>query len=105
MSAERTPHMSRSDATEIICQAVRDSIKEKNIPAGIGETTRIWPHEDEGHGNTLALDSIEFLDLILHLEETYDVIIPEDKIDVYEIQTVGDLAVLAVSCGRSIDGE
>lgn len=104
MSAKRSLYISQSDATGIICQAARDALKEKTIPVGIDESTGIWPDENEEVSNTLALDSIDFLELILHLEEKYDLIIPEEKIDVYEIQTIGDLAALAVACESSRDG-
>ncbi len=45
---------------------------------------------------SLSLDSIDFLELVLFLEEEHGWVIPEAAIDVQDCRTVGDVATLVL---------
>jgi acyl carrier protein len=64
------------------------------------EHTRLWPAVDRDHP-TLALDSLDLLELVVFLEDQFGWAIPDDMIDVPDCQTVGDLAGLVM---RTVNG-
>lgn len=70
----------------------------------ITAATALWPGEDP-HQPCLSLDSIDFLELVVFLEEEYGWVIPETAIDVHECKTVGDVATLVLAHVRGEHGE
>ncbi|WP_328783185.1 phosphopantetheine-binding protein [Streptomyces canus] len=61
----------------------------------ITDATMFWPTGNPDQP-TLAFDSLDFLQLIVSLEEKYGWVIPDTEIDVNDCQTVGDLAQLVL---------
>ncbi|WP_019632741.1 acyl carrier protein [Actinomadura atramentaria] len=59
----------------------------------VSESTVFWPTAEPGR-SSLSFDSLDFLELVVFLEETYDWYIPEEMLDYEECQTVADLAAL-----------
>ncbi|KUO20701.1 phosphopantetheine-binding protein [Streptomyces dysideae] len=61
----------------------------------ITDATLFWPTGNPDQ-QTLAFDSLDFLELVVSLEEKHGWSIPETEIDVNDCQTVGDLALLVL---------
>lgn len=61
----------------------------------ITESTAFWGAGEPGRPG-LAFDSLDFLELVVFLEEQFGWSIPDTEIDVNECQTVGDLASLII---------
>jgi acyl carrier protein len=61
----------------------------------ITDATMFWPTGNPDQP-TLAFDSLDFLELVVSLEEKYGWAIPDTEIDVNDCQTVGDLAQLVL---------
>lgn len=45
---------------------------------------------------TLGLDSLKFVELILQIEEKYSIIIPDDKLNILEMNTLMKITNMAV---------
>jgi acyl carrier protein len=72
--------------------AKRDStLVERNLTA----STHLWPTGDPSQPS-LALDSLDFLELVVFLEEQFGWLIPESQLDASECSTVGDLVALII---------
>jgi len=79
---------------ERIRAAIR-SMKGAGLSDGeIGEGTALWPTGDPDQAS-LGFDSLDFLELVVRLEDLYGWSLPEDLIDASRFQTVGDLAAVA----------
>jgi acyl carrier protein len=65
------------------------------IDQEITDATLFWPTGNPDQP-TLAFDSLDFLELVVSLEEKHDWSIPETEIDINSCQTVGDLAQLVL---------
>lgn len=61
----------------------------------ITDSTLLWPAGDADQP-CLALDSLDFLELVVFLEEEYGWVLPESAIDVHDCKTVGDLAAMVL---------
>jgi acyl carrier protein len=66
--------------------------------------TPLWPSGDPDQP-CLSLDSLDFLELVVFLEENYGWVIPETAIDVHECKTVGDLVTLVLTHVTHVRGE
>jgi acyl carrier protein len=63
--------------------------------ADITDATPFWFSPD-AERPSLSFDSLDFLELVVFLEEEFGWYVPEEQIDVNECRTVGDLAALVL---------
>ena len=67
-----------------------------SLPAeDITAATGFWAGA-EANQPCLYLDSIDFLELVVFLEQEYGWTVPEVAIDIHDLRTVGDLATLVM---------
>lgn len=59
----------------------------------LGEDTAFWPTGDTT-GLSLGFDSMDFLELVVRLDEDYGWHIPEEDIDAGRCKTLGELTAL-----------
>ena len=64
-------------------------------PEEISESTSFWPGGDPNE-KCLYFDSLDFLELVVFLEEQYGWVVPEEAIDIQDCRTVGGLAEVIV---------
>lgn len=86
-------------AYDKVLDAIRAGIRiAKSVPLTdeeITPSTYFWL-TDSPDQSCLSLDSVDFLRLIVFLEEEYGWSIPETDIDASECRTVGDMASLVI---------
>jgi len=81
--------VTREEALEAAFESLAQILKDRGDDTSalvITESSTLW---DDGTEGTLALDSLDALDLITSLEEQFEVVLPED-VDFETIRTVGD---------------
>lgn len=73
------------DRNEIIIQlrSLMATMMEVEIPEVLQETDRIY--------DDLGIDSIMVMQLMIGLEETFNVVVPEEEVDPANFSTVGNL--------------
>jgi acyl carrier protein len=64
-------------------------------PEDITESTAFWPG-DNLNETCLYFDSLDFLELVVFLEEEYGWVVPETAIDIQDCRTVGGLAMVVL---------
>jgi hypothetical protein len=64
-------------------------------PEDITESTAFWPGGDLNE-KCLSFDSLDFLELVVFLEEEYGWVVPETAIDIQDCRTVGGLAMVVM---------
>jgi|HubBroStandDraft_5_1064220.scaffolds.fasta_scaffold563138_2 acyl carrier protein len=62
-------------------------------PEDITESTAFWPGDDPSE-KCLYLDSLDFLELVMSLEQEHGWVVPETAIDIQDCRTVGGLATV-----------
>lgn len=62
----------------------------------IDAEVRLWPNPT-ANVQSMNFDSMDFVELVLSLEDVFGIQIPEEDIDIYELETIGDLAKLIVA--------
>lgn len=82
-------------------EAIRTAILQRAKGVGLSETeidnsTALWATEDPNQP-CLSLDSLDFLEIVVYLEDKFGWVIPEEAIDIQDCKTVGDLAQLVVT--------
>jgi hypothetical protein len=65
-------------------------------PEEITESTAFWPGGDPNEA-CLYFDSLDFLELVVFLEQEYGWVVPETAIDVQDCRTVGSLATVVIN--------
>ncbi|WP_372492457.1 acyl carrier protein [Actinomadura litoris] len=88
---------------DAVVDGIRVAVRNVKGGARAGETvlesTCFWPTADPGQ-HSLAFDSLDFLELVVYLEDHNEWYVPEEMLDFEECQTVADLANLIVkACG------
>ncbi len=82
----------------VVCGIRTGVLRAKGVrlaESDITDATAFWPGADPAQ-TCLSFDSIDFLELVVFLEENYGWAIPESAIDVHDCQTVGDLATIVI---------
>src|SRR4051794_16978839 len=64
-------------------------------PEEITESTAFWPG-DVPDETCLYFDSLDFLELVVSLEEEHGCVVPETAIDIQDCRTVGGLATVVI---------
>jgi len=64
-------------------------------PEDITESTAFWPDGDLNE-TCLYFDSLDFLELVVFLEQEYGWVVPETAIDIQDCRTVGGLATVVI---------
>ncbi|NBE92572.1 MULTISPECIES: acyl carrier protein [unclassified Nonomuraea] len=86
-----------------VIDKIRTGIERANSTGLSGQDitpeTTFWANETTAQ-TCLWFDSLDFLELVVYLEEELGHRVPEDQIDIDECQTVGDLASLVIAISR-----